>query len=194
MGAGLHINFGRDRVTSADDAHCAIQRQQQLTACSAAVRGLAAPIHRVQRFYQGVDRMEPAPESRHIVEPRDLTDITTYRSVFTFRLTTPLSVTAALMPTNSTSISMVSGLTVCLPPCPCPRRGTCREYQPDGNSRIPFGPAVVRLADLNAAVPPVAVQDRLHTLPSFGLDDGFVLAIVDLAFELDVAGVNRVRQ
>src|ERR1019366_2725395 len=45
-----------------------------------------------------------------------------------------------------------------------------------------------------AAAPPVTVQDLLYTLPSFGLDDGFVLAIVDLAFELDVAGVNRVCQ
>ena len=38
------------------------------------------------------------------------------------------------------------------------------------------------------------MQGLLHTRPSFGLDDGFVLAIVDLAFELDVAGVNRVCQ
>jgi len=64
------------------------------------------------------------------------TDITTYRSVLTFRLTTPLSMTAALMPANSTSISMVSGLTVRLPPC-CSRRGTGRRCQPGRNARIP---------------------------------------------------------
>jgi hypothetical protein len=57
-----------------------------------------------------------------------------------------------------------------------------------------FQKRAVIVPHFDAAVPAIPLENLLHPFPGCGFDDGLLLAVVDLAPELDLAGVGRVRQ
>src|SRR5262249_55498673 len=77
---------------------------------------------------------------------------------------------------------------------PAARERVCHRMPAALAPKQPAEERAVLVADLRAARATVALEERLHAIEDFGIDDGLVLSVVRGAAMHDFPDVHRVRQ